>query len=489
MVTIMNGWDYQTRKTNWSLTISIAIFTLTIGVVATYFIIEESQRHCQAYIEELRNDYDELTDFFGFLQHLRTHNYFYDEDNDLIRGAIEGMVVETNDPWARLLTVEEYWSFSSFGAFSGVGIRIIDVEEYVVIVEVLKGSPAEKYGLRPGDAIISVDGARFDEHEFEEFIGKIPGASGTTVALEVQRASDVINLQIIRGYIAYNDVMLDIFEHENEMIGYIKVTSFGVETQSNFSAAITELERKGIDGLIIDMRDNPGGALLTLNTMMNYLLPNDRIITTTIDRDGREHTHRTRGDDNYRLDVDIVTLINGDSASASELFAAAMMESGGYEVIGTTSFGKGTAQTPMHVGDNILISTIQEVLTPSGNLIEGYGITPTIYVGMPEVYHLSPIHLSIDDVLEYDMVDLRIADAQLILEELGYEIIRADGYFDATTAYAVREFQRDSELDETGYINPATATALSAIIFDKLLNTEYDAQLMEALDFFLSKKR
>jgi len=474
------------RKTNWPLTFSIAIVALTLGVIATYFVFEESERHYQTYIEELRYDYDELTDILAFLNHLRTNHYFYDEDNDLIHGAIAGMVEETNDPWARLFTVEEYWSLAGYllGESSGIGIRIMEVDEYAIIAEVIHGSPAQKYGLRLGDAILAIEDARFDEYEFEDFIDKIHGSIGSSISLDIQRADDLIQLEVIRGHIAHEEVVSKIFEHEDKIIGYIQVTSFGVYTQEDFSNAITELERAGIDGLIIDMRDNPGGALVTLNTMVNYLLPNDRIITTTIDRDGREHTHRTRGDDHYRLDVDIVTLINGDSASASELFAAAMMESGGFEVIGTTSFGKGTAQTPMHIGNNILISTIQEGLTPSGDLIEGYGITPTIYVEMPEFYSFTPVHLSIGNVLEYNMVDKKIANAQLILESLGYEVDRTDGFFDASTATAVSAFQQSNELDETGTIDPKTATALSVILFDKLQNTEYDEQLEAALDYF-----
>ena len=479
------------RKTNWSLTFSIAIVSLTIGVIATYFVFEESERHYQTYIEELRYDYDELTELLEFLNHLRTNHYFYDEDNDLIRGAIEGMIEKTNDPWARLFTVEEYWSLAGylFGESSGIGIKIMEVEEYAIIAEVFHGSPAQKYGLRLGDAILAIEDERFDEHEFEDFIDKILGTSGSSVTLEIQRASDLLELEVVRGHIAHEEIAANIFEHEDKMIGYIRVLSFGVYTQEDFSHAITELERAGIDGLIIDMRDNPGGALVTLNMMVNYLLPNDRIITTTIDRDGREHIHRTRGDDNYRLDVDIVTLINGDSASASELFAAAMMESGGFEVIGTTSFGKGTAQTPMHIGNNILISTIQEGLTPSGDYIEGYGITPTIYVEMPEFYNFIPIHLSIEEVFEYDMVDERISNAQLILESLGYDLDRTDGYFDASTASAIRAFQQSNKLDETGTIDPETATALSVILFDKLQNIDYDEQLEAALDYLIGNAK
>jgi len=475
------------RRTNWSLIISIAILAVTIGVIATYAIIEENGRYWQDYATELRDEYYELADFLQFLDHLRTHHYFYDEGNDLIRGAIEGMIAQTDDPWARLMTVEEYWSFADalFGSFSGLGIRVMEVDGYTIIVETIQGSPAEIAGLQPGDAIISVGNVRYDDHEFEEFIKELPGASGTVVTLEIQRASDLFYQDLTRGNIIFEEVELDTFEREDKVIGYVSVSSFGVDTQSEFSDAITELERIGIDGLIIDMRNNPGGALLTLNTMINYLLPDNRIISTIINRDGRETVQRTRGDDSYRLDVDIVTLINGNSASASELFAAAMMESGGFEVIGTTSYGKGTAQTPMHIGDNILISTIQEGLTPTGNFIEGYGVTPTIYVEMPEFHYFSPIHLGTDDILEYDMVDARIANAQLILESLGYDVTRTDGYFDASTATAVLEFQRSSKLNETGNLNPETATALSKILFAKMQNTTYDTQLSSALDFFL----
>ena len=474
------------RKTSWSLTISIAILALTFGVVTTYFLISENERQCLAQIAVLRDEDNELAELLQFLNHFRTNHYFYDEDNDLIRGAIEGMVLQANDPWARLLSVEEYWSIANplFGGFSGIGVRVEEVDGYAIIIEVLRNSPAEKYGLLIGDAIIRVEGETFAGNNFEEVLNELLGASRSVVNLEIQRANDLFDLNITREYIAYESVVSNVFEHENKIIGYIRIANFGMNTQSDFSDAIAELEKAEIDGLIIDMRDNPGGSMATLNTMVNYLLPTGRTIMRTINRHGRENTQTTRGDDNYRLDVEIVTLINGGSASASEIFAAAMIESGEFEVIGTTSFGKGTVQTPLHIGDNILLSTIQEGLSPSGEPIEGFGIKPTIYVEIPEFHDFLPLHLGRDVVLEYDMVDTRILNAQLILEVLGHYTNRTDGYFDATTVKAVRSFQQSNNLSETGYINPETATALSVALFEKMRNPAYDTQLLAAFEFF-----
>ena len=480
------------KKISWSLTVSIAILTLVIGVVATYFVVEQHEPELQT-AEVLNCEYemddkhdDELAELLEFLNHFRTVHYFYDEDVDLIRGAIEGMVAQANDPWARLLTVSEYWTFAAplFGSFSGVGVRTLEIDEYVIIVDIFENSPAHRHGLLLGDAILSVDGEKFEDHEFEDFINLLLGESGTVVTLEIQRANELFYLEITRGDITYDSVISDVFDYEDKTIGYIQLTNFGMTTQDEFSHAISELERIGIDGLIIDVRDNPGGAVATLNAMMTYLLPSDKTIITTVDRNGLENVQRTRGGDTYRLDVEIVTLINGGSASASEFFAAAMIESGDFPVLGTTTFGKGTAQSPLHIGDNILMSTFQEGFTPFGNPIEGYGVEPTIYVEEPEFYSFSPLHLSQNTILAYDMVDVKISNAQLILALMGYDVDRTDGYFDASTVEAVRAFQRSNQLSRTGYIDSATATALSFALFDKIQNPVYDSQLLAALNLF-----
>lgn len=475
---------------NWSITISIAIFTLLIGVLGTYFVVDQSQMESKV-MENLRENYDvdgELAEFLEFLNHFRTAHYFYDEEVDLIHGAIAGMVAQTNDPWARLLTVEEYWTFAAplFGSFSGIGVRMIEVDEYAIVVEVLENSPARSHGIRLGDAIISVDGEQFEDYDFEDFVGLIIGESDTVVTLEIQRADDSFYLDVRRDNLSYENVIFDVFEHRGKQVGYVQVLNFGMTTQADFSYAISRLEQIGIEGLVIDMRDNPGGAMATLNEMVTYLLPQDRLITTTVNRDGSEHEQRTRGDEQYRLDMEIVTLINGGSASASEFFAAAMIESGNFPVLGTTTFGKGTAQSPLHVGDYILMSTLQEGFTPFGNPIEGYGVEPTIYVEEPAFYSFSFIHLSPFVTLEYDMVDVRISNAQLILDLLGYELDRTDGYFDVSTVEAVRTFQRMNRLSITGYINAETATALSLNLLAKIDNAAYDAQLLAALNLFAS---
>ena len=476
------------KKISWSLTVSIAIFTLLIGVLATYFVIEQSQLELKTVtVSEVEDEQDdELADLLVFLNHLRTVHYFYDSDIDLIRGAIDGMVAQTNDPWARLLTVSEYWTFAAplFGNFSGIGISVMEIDTYPVIVEILENSPAQRYGLLPGDAIISVEGEQFSDHDFEAFINQLLGEQGTVVTLEIQRANELFYLDITRGALTYESVTSDVLEHEGKTIGYILISNFGMTTQVDFSRAVSRLERIGIDGLIIDVRDNPGGAMATLNDLMTYLLPSDRMIATTVNRDGSENVLETRGDDHYRLDVEIVTLINGGSASASEFFAAAMIESGNFPVLGTTTFGKGTAQSPLHVGDYILMSTLQEGFTPFGNPIEGYGVEPTIYVEEPEFYAFLPLHLSQNTILEYDRVDAKVSKAQLILDLLGYDVDRTDGYFDASTVEAVRAFQQSHHLSGTGHINPETATALSLSLLDKIQNPAYDTQLLAALNLF-----
>ena len=233
------------------------------------------------------------------------------------------------------------------------------------------------------------------------------------------------------------------------------------------------------------MRDNPGGIMEVFNQFMNNLLPRRRLLFTLVHYGGRESQLRTSGRDDYRLDVEIVVLINARSGSASEMFAVAMMEAGGFEVIGTTSMGKGVGQSLMEIGDGILSINTWEAVPPSGNPYDGYGVTPTIYVEAPEFYYFSHLHLGRGVVLEYDMVDSRISNAQLILDALGYGVVRTDGYFDTSTVEAVRLFQQNNDLNETGYLNSETATALSLALVEKIQNPEDDLQLLAAIDFLI----
>ncbi|MCL2559210.1 MAG: S41 family peptidase [Turicibacter sp.] len=472
------------KRTNWLLVATFSIIAFVTGITATYVVLEFNDF---TVIESNMED-DEFAEFLDVLTQLRRAHYFYDEETDLIRGAIDGMIAATGDAYAVFFTTAEFENAHTHlqGTFYGIGAEVTSINGDAVIVTPMQGSPAESYGVLPGDVIISVDGENVREYNLNEVISRIRGEYGTVVRLEMLRSgTDIVMIDVTRGRIVNETVTSDVFEDGGNTIGYIRVSNFGNTTFNDFRDAIADLEAQGIDGLIIDLRNNPGGYLSTVNAMISYLLPSGRNITSAVDRNGNAHDHVTTGSSSYRLDVEILTIINEGSASASELFAAAMLESGGFEVIGTTSFGKGTVQSPVSVGrDSMLQLTIQAFLSPEGNLIDGYGVVPTIYVEASEFRSFLQVHLEGEDELAYDMVHPGVQSAQLILDLLGYDVTRLDGYFDSSTEEAVRAFQQDNGLTPTGRIDGETATAVTMGWRDKVRDPHYDNQIQAAVEWF-----
>ena len=474
------------RGINWLAVLAVSILTFTFGVVITYFAVELDQVH-QVQIAPPIDDVD-LDEFLIVLNQLQNNHYFFDEETDLIRGAIEGMIAATGDSYTHFFTTSDFET--SMGhlreSFYGIGAEVTTINGNVTIVTPMLGSPAEHYGVLPGDVVISVDGVDVRDESQNEVVNRIRGEYGTVVTLGLLRSgSDFIYIDVTRGRIINETVTTQILESDGMTIGLIRVSTFGEATLRDFQNAIEEVESYDIDGLIVDLRNNSGGYLNAVNGMVSYLLPSGLKITSAIDRDGYETTHMTRGDATHRLDVDIITLINGGSASASEIFAAAMIESGGFEVIGTTSFGKGSVQRTLPIReDSMLNLTTQAWLTPDGHLIEGHGVEPTIYVEASEFLSIFQIHFGDHELLEYDMVHHSIASAQQILNALGYDVARTDGYFDASTVEALEVFQADNDLEVTGTLEHLTASALSMALRDKVRNPAYDTQIQAAIEWF-----
>jgi len=468
------------KKRSGILITIVVILAFIIGGATTYVVLDRADSNVN--IED-----DELASFLEVLSEVRRSHYFYDGENDLIRGAIEGLLESTGDAYSNFFTPSDFDNARTHlrGSFYGIGAEVSTINGQAVIVAPFPGSPAENYGVMPGDIVVAVDGEDVRDYDLSDVISRIRGDYGTVVTLEILRggATNSINISVTRGRIANETVRTEMLDFDGRNIGYLQVTTFGEETYNEFRAGIAELEAAGMEGLIIDMRNNPGGYLHTVTQMLSYLLPSGDLITSAVDREGHEQSYLTQGSSRPRLDVEIVTLINDGSASASEIFAAAMMEVAGAEVVGTTSFGKGTVQQsrPLSSGD-ILQLTTQAWLTPNGNLIEGHGITPTVYVEAPDFYYFLQVHLGDENILRYDMVHTGVASAQNILDLLGYDVDRVDGYFDRSTVEAIRDFQEANDLNATGNIDSETATLLTMKWREIVRNPEYDTQILAAMD-------
>ena len=438
--------------------------------------------------------YDQET-FSEVFEHLLENHYSQTGESVLWEGAIQGLIDSLEDPYTRYLSAEEFEAFqNSLGeSFVGIGVLVENINDTVRIQQVFDNSPAQRAGILPGDVITHVDGVDYRDQSYYDILSSIVGEEGTDVEVGLERVGrpDILYLTMTRAVISNPSVAFEIFEENDKTIGYIEVSSFGEFTFYNFNSflAVMEIEQD-IDALIIDLRGNGGGYLTTVQNMLNMFLSSEGLPMFQIE----EYSNGERSLTEYfannadTKDYPIITLINGFSASASEVFAAGMMEAGGYETLGTDSFGKGTMQVPKSLasttGDELQAS-VGRWLTPEGNWVNNKGgdmlsITPTYVVEQNPVFNAFSVYLDVDETFGFDQVDEKIKNVQVILNALGYEV-RSDGYFDLNTENAVKAYQQSHDIDPTGIIDYETASQLSSDLFEYKQNIENDTQLQEAI--------
>ncbi len=420
---------------------------------------------------------------------LISDRYVEDVDQDqLVEGAIQGMIDTLEDPYSVYMDKETANQFTQSldSSFEGIGAEVSMVDGKVTIVAPFKDSPAEKAGLKPNDQILKVDGKSISGLDLYEAVLKIRGEKGSVVTLEVNRPGVTGNLSIDvkRDEIPIETVYSDMIEKAGKKIGVLEVTSFSENTADDFKKQLKQMEDKGIDGLVIDVRGNPGGYLESVEAMSRLIIPDDKPFVQIENRDGKKD--RFFSTLKSKKDYPIVGLIDGGSASASEILAGALKEAGGYELVGQKSFGKGTVQQaiPMDDGSNIKL-TLFKWLTPDGNWIHKKGIKPTVEVKQPEYFYANPIQLEEGQVLEYDMNSEQIKNAQVMLKGLGFDPGRTDGYFSKQTETAVKAFQERNDLKSDGKIEEKTSAKLQEKTVESIKEQKNDLQLQTAVKMLL----
>ncbi|WP_245829110.1 S41 family peptidase [Salipaludibacillus agaradhaerens] len=405
------------------------------------------------------------------------------DESELLDGAIHGMLEVLDDPYSVYMdetTAKEFME-SLDSSFEGIGAEVSMTNGKVTIVAPFRDSPAEEAGLRPNDQIIEIDEENIEGLSLYEAVSKIRGEKGTTVTLTIERpgVTDPISIDVVRDEIPIETVYGEIIEEEDQSIGLIELRSFSENTAERFEEELIKLEDEGIDGLIIDVRGNPGGFLQSVEDIGSLLIPEGEAIVQIEDREGERMRHLSNLEEEKEYPV--VTLVDEGSASASEILAAALKEAGGYDVVGKSTFGKGTVQQTLPMGDGSEMKlTLFRWLTSDGNDINEEGVEPTVEVEQPEFFYVSPIDA--EETLVIDMTNDHIASAQIMLKGLGYKPGRTDGYFDETTEDTVSDFQDDEGLDVTGEINEETADRLQELIIEAVQNKKNDRQLKKALE-------
>ncbi|MDH3531543.1 MAG: S41 family peptidase [Gammaproteobacteria bacterium] len=312
------------------------------------------------------------------------------EDSELLESAIRGMVADL-DPHSQYLDADEYRDIriSTTGSYTGVGIEVSDVDGEIRVITPIGGSPAARSGIRSGDRIIAVDGVAVEPGHLQDTIGRMRGRRGSRISITVLRDDEAIVHEMRREVIRVASVYHEILEPS---FGYVRVNQFSEATARELSRAIDLLqESRGgmLDGLVLDLRNNPGGVLEAAVDVSDLFLDTGTIVSAegrTMDSRFTRSAHR--GD---VLDgAELIVLVNKGSASASEIVAGALQDHGRALIVGTSTFGKGLVQTvmPLSRGRAIKLTT-SRYYTPSGDSIHETGITPDIYVagtpGFPDL--------------------------------------------------------------------------------------------------------
>lgn len=307
--------------------------------------------------------------------------YFEDDDQEKQDGIIRGYMEGLDDPYSVYYSKEEYDSFmeSSNGEYVGVGVQVsqnVDTK-IITVVDVFDG-PAKEAGVKAEDVITHVNGEDITDQDIDTVVDKIRGEEGSEVTITVYRASDAKDHEFTMPRQKVENPTVEYKMLDNH-IGYIQVSSFYEVTAKQYIAAIEDLESQGMEGLVVDLRDNGGGLLDIAVEMLDYMLPAGKIVYTE-DKDGNV-TSEYNSDDEHQFTKPLALLVNGYSASASEIFAGAVKDYGLGKLVGTNTYGKGIVQRMFPLDDGSAIKlTIAKYFTPKGNDIHKIGIKPDVEV-------------------------------------------------------------------------------------------------------------
>lgn len=303
------------------------------------------------------------------------------DEADLSEGVYKGYIEGLGDPYSVYYDEEEtkQMSESLSGEFGGVGALMSQDREtgVITVLQVYDGSPAQEAGMRDGDTLYKVEGEEVTGEDLSDVVSKVKGEKGTQVTLTVLRADtgDEEELTITRDTIEAQTVSHEMKENN---VGYIRITEFDTVTYEQYKEALEDLEDQGMERLIVDLRSNPGGNLDTVCDILDLMLP-EGLIVYTEDKNGEREEYTS--DEENQFDEPLVVMMNGYSASASEIFAGAIQDYGLGQIVGTQSYGKGVVQSVFDLQDGTSVKlTIAEYFTPNGRSIDGEGITPDVEV-------------------------------------------------------------------------------------------------------------
>ncbi len=368
--------------------IFLVVITAIISIFTTYTIVRVSNTKSEL---GMSDDEKALQEFIDTYQNI-LDSYYEDVDSqELIDHAIAGMLSGLDDPYSIYFDEDRSSTFDATleGSYNGVGLEVYnDTDMNIVVSRVFEGSSAEEAGIEAGDIIKEVDGKDLTGKATTEFSDYTKEKEDDEFQVVYLHDGEEKTATLKRKVIIIRSVTSEVLEENDKKIGYIQVDIFSATTYNQFEKAVQKLENEQVEGMIIDLRDNTGGHLSVVTDMLSLFLDDSHVIYQIEDKDQTTKYYSTGKE---TKEYPVVILQNGNSASASELFTAAMKEEYGAKVVGTTSYGKGTVQELNTLQDGTQYKfTTKKWLTPKGNWVHEKGITPDVEVELDEGYRNEP---------------------------------------------------------------------------------------------------
>lgn len=343
------------------------MFGFLLGNIVNFVVFNDNSSSDE--LDELVTTYNNIID-----------NYYEDVDKEeLIDAGIQGMINYLDDPYATYFSGDASDDFNEelSGTYEGIGIEVMLSNGVISVGNVFDGSPAENSGVKVGDIVTKVNDTDITGKSLSEVVSMISGEdSGNTSKLTVNRDGVELSFELSKTTIETPVVESEIYENNGKNIGCIKIDIFNSNSYKQFNSALKKLEKNNIDGLVIDVRDNPGGYLSEVKNILCLFLNKKQVLYQLQTKNETEKIYGTKK--SIDRDYPVSVIINDESASASEILASAFKESYGSHVVGINSYGKGTVQSAsdLNSGDTIKY-TVQKWLTPDGNWINDVGVVPT----------------------------------------------------------------------------------------------------------------
>lgn len=371
----------------------LAVVSMIIGSVITiaikdFDVAKVNTNKTEVSYSKTKKGFDSLYETYDTIM----SEYYKDVDsNKLIEGAINGMLESLDDEHTMYFDKKSKEEFDSelSGNYYGIGAQIqLTSDETIKITKVFDDSPAKKAGLKEEDVFVSVDGTSVKGKNATEVANMLKSDSVKTSTIVVKRNDKELTFKVTKENITLFSVSSEMLDNNGKNVGYLSVSIFGQKTYSQFKDALTKLEKQDMDSLIIDLRGNTGGYLSTVTNMLEEFIDKGNVIYQIQSSSGVKQYKTVRASEKkYK----IVVLIDGGSASASEIMSAAMKEVYGATLVGQTTYGKGTVQTTKNLSNGSMIKyTIEKWLTPSGKNIDKEGIKPDYEVELGDSYKNNP---------------------------------------------------------------------------------------------------